>query len=71
MKLGLISGLAVAVLWGALAIAQLWWAPLDGPTFMKVSVTAAIVEAMIVVVTLALREYLSDKRLKEDGFLDG
>lgn len=44
MKLGLICGLAVAVLWGALAIAQLWWAPLDGPTFMKVSVTAAIVE---------------------------
>jgi len=38
---------------------------------MKVSVTAAIVEALIVIVTLAVREYLSDKRLKEDGFLDG
>ena len=32
---------------------------------------SAIVEALIVIVTLAVREYLSDKRLKKDGFLDG
>lgn len=56
---------------GGLAIAQLWWAPLDAPTFLKVSVTAAILEGLVVIVTLAVREYLSDRRLKRDGFIDG
>jgi hypothetical protein len=71
MKLGVISGLLVAVCWSILAIAQLWVAPLPAEMFMKVSVTAGILLALIVVVTLVVREYLSEQKLKRDGFIDG
>ncbi len=60
MKFGIVSALLVAVCWAFLAIAQLWAAPLPAEVFMKVSITAGIVLAIIVVVTLVVREYLSE-----------
>ena len=71
MKFGIISSLTIAVAWGALAIAQLWFHPLSAETFIKISITAAILVAAILLVTFAVREYLSNKRLEKDGFIDG
>jgi len=71
MKLGLISALAIAVAWALLAIAQLWAQPLSAGVFIKVSVTAGILVVLILIVTLAVREYLSEKKMKDDGFIDG
>ncbi|RJF99305.1 hypothetical protein [Noviherbaspirillum saxi] len=71
MKLGLISALSIAVGWAILAIAQLWLQPLSAENFIKVSVTAGILVVIILVVTLAAREYLSEKKMKDDGFIDG
>jgi len=71
MKLGLISALAIAVAWALLAIVQLWAQPLPAGVFIKVSVTAGILVVLILIVTLAVREYLSEKKLKDDGYIDG
>lgn len=71
MKLGVISALAIAVGWGLLALLQLWVQPFSAEIFFKISVTAGILLALIVVVTLVVREYLSEKKLKDDGFIDG
>lgn len=71
MKLGVISALAVTVLWSLLALAQLWFAPLSADLFLRVTVSAALVVAVIVIITLVVREYLSEKRLKDQGFIDG
>ena len=70
MKLGLIAALAIAVGWGFLAIVQLWAAPLSAEAFFKVSVTAGILFAIVVLVTLAVREYTAEKKMKKDGFID-
>jgi hypothetical protein len=71
MKYGVISGLAVGLSWAVLAIVQLWLAPLTPEIFIKITVTAGVLIAAIVVVTLVIKEYLSEKKLKQDGFIDG
>jgi len=71
MKAGLFSALAIAVAWSLLAIVQLWLQPLSGEHFVKFTITAGILVAIILLVTLAAREYFSEKKMKEDGFIDG
>lgn len=71
MKLGVVSALLIAVVWCLLALAQLWVQIFSVEIFFKISVTAGILLALIVVVTLVVREYLSEQKLKEDGFIDG
>lgn len=71
MKLGLMSALAVAVIWALVAIAQVWVQPVSADVFLKLTLTAAILIVIIVVVTLALKEYGSEKKMKDDGFIDG
>jgi hypothetical protein len=38
--------------------------------FLKLSATAGLVVAIVLVVTLAIREYLTDKEMKSKGFID-
>lgn len=71
MKLGLMSALAVAVIWALIAIAQVWAQPLSADVFLKLTLTAAILVVIIAVVSLALKEYFSEKKMKDDGFIDG
>jgi DMSO/TMAO reductase YedYZ heme-binding membrane subunit len=71
MKAGLLTALAIAVAWALLAIAQIWLQPVSAQVFFKLSVTAGILTAIVLVVTLAVREYFSEKKMKDDGFIDG
>jgi uncharacterized membrane protein YcjF (UPF0283 family) len=71
MKIGLISMLSITVAWAILAVIQLWAQLLTAENFLKVSATAGILVAIILIVTLVAREYFSEKKLKNDGFIDG
>ncbi|HRI09434.1 MAG TPA: hypothetical protein PKW35_16545 [Nannocystaceae bacterium] len=71
MKLGVVSALAVTVIWSLVALAQLWFAPLSAEFFVRFSVSAALIVALIVIVILVVREHLSEKHLKDQGFIDG
>lgn len=70
MKLGVISALSIAVAWALVAIAQLWAKPLSADHFVKLSITAAILVVVIMVVTLVVRELMTEKKLKDDGYID-
>ncbi len=70
MKLGIIAALSISVGWVLLAIAQLWMTPMTAETFMKVTVTAGLLVCVIVIVTLTAREYLSERKMKDKGFID-
>ena len=70
MKLAsVITGIILAV-YAIFALAQLWMTVVSWATFVKVSITAAV----IVIVTLGLamlyREYIEEKSMKEDKYLD-
>lgn len=71
MKFGVIASLIIGLGWVALALVQLWFAPLDNELFFKLSITAGVLLVAVVLATLAIREYLSEKKLKQDGFIDG
>ncbi|WP_218955513.1 hypothetical protein [Acinetobacter sp. YH12094] len=51
-------------------MAQLWSKLLSVEVFTKLTVTVAILEAIIIIATLVIREYLTDKKMKKDGYID-
>ena len=70
MKYGVFSALIISVLWGILAIAQLWFSPLSSEIFTKVTISAGILVAIIVLSTIVIRQFLTDQKLRKDGFID-
>ncbi len=70
MRVGVIIGLGLFVAWALLALAQLWFTPLSAEVFVKLTVTSAVLETVVIIVTLVLREYRSEKELKSKGYLD-
>lgn len=71
MKTGFLAALGIAVAWALLAIAQIWIQPVSAQVFLKLSITAGILIAIIIVVTLAVREYFTEKKMRDNGFIDG
>jgi hypothetical protein len=70
LKTGMILGLGLFVGWALLALVQLWFTPLGAELFVKLTISAAVIEAVVIIVTLVLREYRSEKELKSKGYLD-
>lgn len=70
MKWASIAGLGLFALWVVLALLQLWFATFDSETFFKITVTCAIVLALVVVGALVHREYIREADLKDKGYLD-
>jgi len=70
MRLASIITGVVLVGYSIFALIQLWATVVSWATFMKVSISAAV----IVIVTLGLamlyREYIEEKSMKEDKYLD-
>lgn len=71
MKTGIIVCSVIAVTWVVLALVQLWLAPLTAGVFLKISITAGLLFTVVLVISLVIREYLSEKKLKDSGHLDG
>lgn len=70
MKIGVLIGLSLFVAWAALALIQLWFQPMTAEIFIKLSISAGVVETVVLIVTLVVREYRSDKELKSKGYID-
>lgn len=70
MKLGIFIGLGLFSAWAVMAIIQLWFEPLSAEIFIKLTVTAGVIESVVLIVTLVIREYRSEKELKSKGYLD-
>ena len=70
MRIGALVCLLIFVAWIALALVQLWWAPLAGELFFKLSVTAGALFLVALGVTLVVTEYVTGKRQKDRGYLD-
>ncbi|AEG02800.1 hypothetical protein [Methylomonas methanica] len=70
MKYGIGISLIIVVLWSAIALLQLWFSLLAAHVFIKLTVSAVLIIAAVLLVALGIREYLSDKDLKSKGFID-
>jgi uncharacterized protein (DUF2062 family) len=70
MKIGIIACLSIGVAWALLAITQLWAPVLSGEFFVKITITAGVAIGVILIVALAIREYITDQKLKSKDFID-
>lgn len=70
MKTGIAICLGITALWGLLALIQLWVPLFSGEVFFKISLSAFVIVVIVLVTTLAIREYLDDKSMKSKGFID-
>jgi hypothetical protein len=62
--------LTTLVLWGAIALAQMWAKIMSSDTFAKLTASAAIIIVISIVLTISVRGYIENAELKRQGYLD-
>lgn len=70
MKIGAIICLLIFVAWVLMALLQLWFSLFSLELFWKLTVTAGALFVVVLGIALVVREYVADKKLKEDGYID-
>lgn len=70
MKIASIISGIVFVLYALLLLAQLWAEVVSWSIFMKLTITACVVIVVAFGVALLYREYIEEKSMKDDKYLD-
>ncbi len=70
MKISTIISSFLLVIWVFLTILVIWTDTLDYILYIKLSITMGIVAISSILIALALKEYGTDKKLKEHHYLD-
>lgn len=70
MKITAIVCSGIAIVWVLLTIVQLWAEPFSYAVFFKISVSAGLLFALVLGIGLVVREYLSEKSMKENNYID-
>ncbi len=70
MKIASIITGVVLVAYAVFALVWLWGTSISWTTFVKVSITAAVIVIAVLGLALLYREYVEEKEMKKDGFLD-
>ncbi len=70
MKLASISCIGLMLLWVGLTLAELWGNLLPAGLYWKLTITIIIVGLAVVATALIVREYLEEKSLKKNKFID-
>jgi uncharacterized membrane protein (DUF485 family) len=70
MKIATIISTILLVIWVILTMVVMWTDKLDTTLYIKLSVSIGILVVATILIALALREYGSEKKLKEHDYLD-
>ena len=70
MKIAGIISIVLIVIYALIAMTQLWFEWLDLQTFIKISITFAVVIGVTVVVALIRREYINDEVMRKNKQID-
>jgi len=70
MKIATIVSSVLLVLWVILTMVVMWTDALDSSMYVKLSVTMGIVVVATILIAIALREYGTEKKLKDHNYLD-
>jgi len=70
MKIAMIISTVLLVIWVLMTMAVMWTNALSNEIYLKLSITMGIVVVSTVLIALALREYGSEKKLKDHNYLD-
>ncbi len=70
MKLAAITGILLVVSWSALTVARIWGDIMSVEMYWKITLTMVLIGGGIIIAALIAREYLSEKQMKKDKFID-
>ncbi len=70
MKIATIISTVLLVIWVLLTMAVMWTDAIDSSMYIKLSITLGIVVIATILIALALREYGTEKKLKDHNYLD-
>jgi uncharacterized membrane protein len=70
MKMATIISTILLVIWVILTIVVMWTDELDPTIYVKLSVTMGIIVVATILIALAIKEYGSEKKLKDHNYLD-
>ena len=70
MKIATMISVVLLVIWVIMTMVVMWTDALDGSMYVKLSVTMGIVVVASILIALALKEYGSEKKLKDHNYLD-
>jgi len=70
MKIATIISTILLVIWVIMTMAMMWTDAIDGSMYIKLSITMGIVVVATILIALALKEYGSEKKLKDHNYLD-
>jgi hypothetical protein len=70
MKAGALLCVLIAGGWVLLALAQLWLLIVTAEVFIKLTISAGLLFVLVLCVSLAVREYATEKRQKDQGYID-
>lgn len=70
MKIATIISTILLVIWVILTIVVMWTDELDTTIYVKLSVTMGIIVVATILIALAIKEYGSEKKLKDHNYLD-
>ena len=70
MKAAGITSIILIVLGTILFLLQMWFSCFDAEFFIKMMITLGVLLLASVAISLIRREYVNDKKLKDDGYID-
>ena len=70
MKIATIISTVLLVIWVIMTMFMMWSDTIDGSIYVKLSITMGIVVVATILIALALREYGTEKKLKDHNYLD-
>lgn len=70
MKIATNICIALFVLIAGLGLMQLWLSAIDGVIFTKLIITLCVLFVVVLGVALARREYVDDKKLKQNDYIE-
>ena len=70
MKLASIITVSLLVIWVLLAILDMWFDIMSWEVFIKLTITLGLLAVVALVIAIAKREYVDEKKLKDDKYID-
>ena len=70
MKIATIISTILLVVWVLLTMVVMWTDALESSMYIKLSITMGIIVVATILIALALREYGTEKKLKDHNYLD-
>jgi membrane protein CcdC involved in cytochrome C biogenesis len=70
MRVASILSSIFLIIWVILTIGVIWFDVLNTVVYFKISISFAIVIIAIILVALAIKEYVNEKKLEEHNYLD-